>query len=104
MRLVYPTSAVWFGKLGFVQWESMFNAFISIPLQIVAYDLKLLFLKVNFKKLLKNYLSTLDNWDNGKYREVELKGHTQNVLCVCLENRKTQARLASGMCPIHNAF
>ena len=82
----------------------MFSAFISIPLQIVAYDLKLLFLKVNFKKLLKNYLSTLDNWDNGKYREVELKGHTQNVLCVCLENRKTQARLASGMCPIHNAF
>ena len=98
----------------------MFSAFISIPLQIVMYNLKLryimlymilifhasslLFLKVNFKKLLKNYLSTLDNWDNGKYREVELKGHTQNVLCVCLENRKTQARLASGTFPINNAF
>lgn len=52
--------------------------------------------QVNYKKLLKDYLSTLDNWDSGKFKEVELKGHTQNVLCVCLEAKKLHSRLASG--------
>lgn len=47
--------------------------------------------------MLKNYLGTLDNWDTGNYREIELKGHSQNVLCVCLEARRLHSRLASGI-------
>ncbi|KAF6018739.1 hypothetical protein EB796_022938 [Bugula neritina] len=52
--------------------------------------------KVNYKKLLKNYLNTLENWETGRYRDLELRGHSQNVLCVCLEHKRTNPRLASG--------
>ena len=62
---------------------------------MLSFDYMFLY-QINYKKLLKDYLSTLDNWETGKYSEKELRGHTQNVLCVCLEKKKSHPRLASG--------